>query len=882
MFRRMQLVLGVLFGLCGVEACVLGKASASEKLPPRAVARLGSLAFAHGHTINAVALSPDGKLAATAGRGRFLYDEPGKGKWDYDLNIRLWQVPSGQQARVIVVPEGPVLALDFAPDGKSLAASAGKKVYQWDVTTGKLVQHARFDEYPLLVRFTGDGNHLLINLKNREIIKWDLAKRTEQGLWDDRKLDVKHYVQTLDLSPDGSRLGILVAKRPEAPDGATPQIPFPHRLEVLDLAAGKKLFEAEGQELALCLALSPDGKTVLFGDRQLAFWEIAGKKKQRDLPSIPAPPLHPSLAKLSRPVKEKEWLAAVAALYSPDGKQVVSMHETGDVFLWDAASGRKVSSLLHTSQFTPYLANEVLAFSADSKLLIVGGSHVLRLVDTVTGREVAPWDGHRLPISDIRFAPDGKTLFSRNEAELCSWNTRTWKPQQRHSLDSWQSKTILATSYEKKLNITWIKEKIFLQDFAGKELAQFPIKEKRFDGALFSFDGKTACLDVYSRDGDAAEKHVSATFYSIPDCKELFSLELNKVSSFALSPVRNTVTWIDDSGVFHEADGFTGKTLRKFDLLLDLKADADAFPLGTTYSWDGKYFVYQTLDRSANTLHIYDVDKARRVRQVSFPARNAITVCDISFDSRLLVFTQMGKKSIRVMELASGKERRPLAEDTEAASRLATSPIDFSLASVGAGSTVMIWDLNVPGRKLGKTELNGAEVTSLWKELAHDDAAEAEQAIETLVQAPARAVAFLRGSLKPVVPIPDADLDGWVSGLGSGDFAIRNKVIANLKKVLDQAEPVLRQTLAKGKLSLETQRRIEVLLKELPLPVDSGTLQTLRAIEVLEKIGTDDARDLLKNLSEGARLAPITSEAAAALDRLGRQPVGRGLAPKKG
>jgi hypothetical protein len=84
------------------------------------------------------------------------------------------------------------------------------------------------------------------------------------------------------------------------------------------------------------------------------------------------------------------------------------------------------------------------------------------------------------------------------------------------------------------------------------------------------------------------------------------------------------------------------------------------------------------------------------------------------------------------------------------------------------------------------------------------------------------------------------------------------------------AEPALRTGL-EGKPSLEVRRRVEQLLKrleeQLPTP---ERLRTLRAIAVLEKIGTAEACELLRSLAEGAAGAGPTREAKSALRRLDR------------
>ena len=67
----------------------------------------------------------------------------------------------------------------------------------------------------------------------------------------------------------------------------------------------------------------------------------------------------------------------------------------------------------------------------------------------------------------------------------------------------------------------------------------------------------------------------------------------------------------------------------------------------------------------------------------------------------------------------------------------------------------------------------------------------------------------------------------------------------------------------------EVRRRVVVLLKKLEGAKPSPkTIRTLRAVEVLEKIGTEPARQLLQKLAAGAPAARVTREAAAAAKRL--------------
>jgi hypothetical protein len=69
----------------------------------------------------------------------------------------------------------------------------------------------------------------------------------------------------------------------------------------------------------------------------------------------------------------------------------------------------------------------------------------------------------------------------------------------------------------------------------------------------------------------------------------------------------------------------------------------------------------------------------------------------------------------------------------------------------------------------------------------------------------------------------------------------------------------------------EARKRIEELLRK----TDSGAprgelLRSLRVVELLETIGTPEAKSVLKALEKGTPDASLTRSAQAALDRLGR------------
>jgi hypothetical protein len=111
-----------------------------------------------------------------------------------------------------------------------------------------------------------------------------------------------------------------------------------------------------------------------------------------------------------------------------------------------------------------------------------------------------------------------------------------------------------------------------------------------------------------------------------------------------------------------------------------------------------------------------------------------------------------------------------------------------------------------------------------------------------------------------------------LAGLGSEDYATRERATRELEEVAEGAAPRLRAALA-AKPDQEVRRRLERILARVELgDWAPGPLRTLRSIELLEQIGGPEARRVLQGLARGAPGARLTQEAQASLDRLARRP----------
>jgi len=169
-------------------------------------------------------------------------------------------------------------------------------------------------------------------------------------------------------------------------------------------------------------------------------------------------------------------------------------------------------------------------------------------------------------------------------------------------------------------------------------------------------------------------------------------------------------------------------------------------------------------------------------------------------------------------------------------------------------------------------ELGAGQAEALWKDLVSDDAGQAFRAVVALAAAaPKEAVALLKEHLKPVAPADARCVEKLLADLDSDTFDVREKAEKDLALVADQASDALRKALESSPSS-EVRRRLQALLEQQgPTGRPAAeALRQVRAVEVLERVGTPEARQALEALSRGVAGARVTREARGALDRLGR------------
>jgi hypothetical protein len=222
---------------------------------------------------------------------------------------------------------------------------------------------------------------------------------------------------------------------------------------------------------------------------------------------------------------------------------------------------------------------------------------------------------------------------------------------------------------------------------------------------------------------------------------------------------------------------------------------------------------------------------------------------------------------VRLWDARTGQELHSLRGHYGMVLSVSWSPDGKVLASASAGGSVVATSHLTRTRPLPRVcqDLSRARLEALWDELGSADVRVALRAGRTLSASPAAAVPFLRERLSPVPPVPADKAARLLRGLNSANAELRELIRRELLELEELAVPLLREALTRS-LPDAVREPVECLLREVQAhPHGVLTQRALRAVEVLARAGSADARAALAALARGAPGALLTEAAARAL-----------------
>jgi WD40 repeat protein len=837
--RASVLLLCVALGLCGTansEPVPEGKPPGPEKrpektdrygdpLPPGAVARLGTIRFRHPAEIWALALSPDGKIIATAG--------------GWSTRIYLWETATGKPGGTLPSPGVYTQVMQFSPDGKTLAVSGCQfleindaphdKTFLWDVRTRKPRHALKHNFGVTCLAFTPDSKTLVIGSgRDKEgLSSWDVISGKELP-----RLPTGGVAAAVS-SPNGQLLATTAGEK-----GCC--------VRLWNWRTGREVALLETESRVNAIAFAPDGKTLLTGQNDPHFvrlWDVSTHKLLREFDG------HKKSEDPGPVVVTSRTGRANCVAFSPDGASVASGGTDGRLLLWEVRTGK-----LRSQCQEPGGAINGVAFTPDGKTLVRGGaSGCVRVLDTATGKELHFGDGHPAQVVDLALASGGKLLATAGqEGTICLWDLSTSKTLRvlgghkelvRSIQFSQDGRTLVSASQDGTVRLWDVA--------AGKERKL--IKGQSY--AAFAADGDLLASAAYDRIIKLRDPITGRQRGEID--ASVHAINTGWLTHLTVSPDGK---WI--AGIVDGSRELTSIKLWKATAGAKQGSSwiQDFYPSQMRFTPDSRHIVYT----NNRTLCFIDVEAGKEPQCTSFTGVTSFTFAN---GGRWLVSADDNQR-IHFRELVSGLELHRITGPDCGLWKLAMAPDDRALLTLNRDSTVLVWDLAPPTTK--KPE----DMDQHWAGLASRDGPAGYRAMWSLMADPKEAVKELSKRLpecQRALVARHARLTQLIAELDNDSFKRREAASKELAAFGAEAESAMRQALA-DKPPLEARKRLEKLLaKEMLLP-GGEMLRGVRAVMLLERIGTPEARAVLQTAAKGPPEDRLTKEAKAALERLAKRP----------
>jgi RNA polymerase sigma factor (sigma-70 family) len=351
-----------------------------------------------GNAVLALAFAPDGKTLAAGGTN--------------EKAVRLFDTATGKERGPYAGHQDEITGLALLPDGDILVSAARDGcIDAWDLTGGRVVRRWGDPGGARAVALSQDGKALASGGTDGTARLWDLATGKELR----RFRGPGGWVSGVAFSPDGTLLGAAIDAGP----------PAAWDVVLWDVTTGRERLRIRPPgpfaQNPCPFAFSPDGRTLVTGTghqpgRPLCVWDLATGKELRRLPGDP----------------DNDTLCLA---FSPDGRLLASAGWSKKIRVTEVATGQTVR------QFPAYAW--VLAFSADGGTLASGDvDGTVSLWDLATGRKQAAFRGHSpggqgrfnfaAGVSALAFSGDGKTLVSGGgDTTVLLWGLTGSAPQGR-------------------------------------------------------------------------------------------------------------------------------------------------------------------------------------------------------------------------------------------------------------------------------------------------------------------------------------------------------------------------------------------------------------------------------------------------------------------
>jgi RNA polymerase sigma factor (sigma-70 family) len=822
-----------------------------EPLPADALVRLGTTRLRHGDNLDFLQFTSDGKVLVGRGNG----------------GVRTWETATGN--RIHIFPkesEGGIPAgASLSPDGKLIATPAEKSLRIWEMATAKLLRTIPIDTgrviqgQCLFTCFSRDGKLLASQNSDQlnQVSLWDPATGRHVRTW----TAGKRWIKFLAFADDDKTLitandtNSICAWDVTTGKNEREIASFSNPIQTLALSPDGKLLATVGYVTKPPKAAAAGGGFVIdyIPEPFIHIWDVATGKEVRRF-------VEPAWEKKA---EEKRGFRSLA--FVSDGKTLLAAtYYDGALYACTLAGAKEPRRVWRSSAQI-----SAVAASPDGKTAAVATGSTVHLIDLASGKDISPITAHPQHVYKTAITPDGRTIITASGADLYLWDAASSRLRKRlQGHNDYINGLELIDGGRKAVTSAYQEGNLRVWDLiAEKEAYRIESSDKMNILQAVSPDGKTIAV---------GGSNSLTVLFDARTGKEIQRLEghgkFNDYGAAFTPDGRMLVVWYCEDNMVYLWDLASSKKVREYAFIDGDPPLADAAGGRPVYfaavSPDGRLIVFGSQSRLFEVRDLLTGEVL--YRETKLPDG----VCPVTFspDSRLLAWSGWwNDPTVHVVEIATGKDRRRFAGHTGRVLSLSFSADGTKLISGSGDTTALVWDLT--GKRTAPADwarpLSAEDLQVAWDDLASDDSAHAFDTIRRLSAAPHEPIAFFRQHLKPVAATDEKRLARMIADLDSDEFTVREKANQDLE-ALGEAAVAACRTALKGNPSTESRRRLERLLSEQirdtarPSP---ERLRTLRALEVLERAGTPEARQLLTTLAKGAPGAWLTREARTALER---------------
>jgi WD40 repeat protein/tetratricopeptide (TPR) repeat protein len=377
----------------------------------------------HARWVRRAVFSPEGRRVLTAGG---------------DNTIRLWDAASGEPVTPPVKGGGTFdPTVGFSPDGRYVLM-ADREARLWDVTRAAPQVPAVKHPGEFRRRLISPDGQRVLTLGDGQARVWELATGapvtpplTHPAGWrlasfspDSRAvvtIGFDHVVRVWEAS-NGAPRGPLVS-HPESiedaslsPDGQRLAVPVGNTVHVWNVASGAPSCPVirAGNALAQ-VRFSPDSSRVLTATQP--WGETLAARGARVWDAV--------TGKAVTPLLKNSEQGAQVAVFSRDGRRILTASRDGTARVWDAATGLAVSPpVRHGAEIVSG------TFSPDGRwFATTSRDWTARVWDATTGEPITPSLKHDETVNSCTFSEDGKrVLTSSDDGTARVWRTPTGEP----------------------------------------------------------------------------------------------------------------------------------------------------------------------------------------------------------------------------------------------------------------------------------------------------------------------------------------------------------------------------------------------------------------------------------------------------------------------